>query len=139
MDIKQDVQGLEGNFKKRSLNRLIGNTFENGFELDYDVASSIVLTFEPNKFRKSNKSFTILQQEQTTVLVARNADRIVEYIVEIPEDEELPPPAPEFEKSLKELIEEQKTYKRVRVGGYIVIGLFILFTIWIYELLKFIG
>ena len=72
MNIKRDVENLEKRFQERKLNELIGNQFQNGFELDYNIASSIVLTFAPTKLRETTKSFTLTLIEGTEVLVGRN-------------------------------------------------------------------
>ena len=113
MNIKRDVENLEKRFQERKLNELIGNQFQNVFELYYNIASSIVLTFAPTKLRETTKSFTLTLIEGTEVLVGRNENGIVEYTIEIPKDEPVPLPAPEFKETLNKIKREKRNYKKI--------------------------
>lgn len=121
-EIKRNDKSIEAQIE-RDLRQNIGQKSDTGFEINYDVAVSIVKLIEPEKLRETTKSFSINMVGKTSMLEARNADGTIEYTVHLPKDQTVSPEAPNYIETLENIIEERATYKKVKVGFYAVMSL----------------
>lgn len=124
-------------YENHNLNVFIGKEYDNGFELDYDTAVSIVKSEAPSMLRGSTVSFTLDTVGDTTMIFAKNAEGVVEYTVKL-ENSEHQPDFEEFtmQETVDERLNESVKYKRIRFGIYILSGVLFVSMLTLIYLIK---
>ena len=110
----------ESSYEKHNLNLFVGKEYDNGFEIDFDTAVSIVKSEAPSMLRGSTVSFTLDTVGNTTMLFAKNAKGIVEYTVKLETSEHRTEiEVFDMQDTVSEISKESKNYKRIGICAYI--------------------
>ena len=111
------------------LNKWIGQKFSNGFAISDEIAKSIVSTYDKSKLSVSGvDSYTITTVGKVTMLIARDANSICLYTVEIPVDVAYMTESLNFDETIEEYKHDADLYKRIRWYGYGIVLLILVIT-----------
>lgn len=123
-----EIGEVYDNLREKTLDCYVDKKFTNGFELDTDIAMTIIRTYDPELANNKEKmkdidNFTITTIGDVTMLIARNKHMIVQFTVEMPKEVNTIVEEPHFEETLQEFKEEREYYKRIRIFGNIIMGI----------------
>lgn len=100
---------------------LVGREFDSTFAISEEIAMSIIRVYGKNELDIDNvKDYTITTVRGYTMLVARNAENICLWTLEIPKEVmDITEGGVHFEEDLAAFKEMNEEYKKVRIKGII--------------------
>lgn len=140
-EIEKDLSELPvtERIKESELRKYIGEKFSNGFTIDKSMAHAILQSVAPNRISDEIKDYTITTVGDTTMLIGRNSDGVVEFTVEMTREVEPVLASPDFEDRLKYFQENTERYKSARWFFYFgVVALLCIFGVAMYFISKYV-